>query len=115
MSLRCHSRESGNPETMGEYFVYILASKRNGTLYIGVTNSLLKRVDQHKNDVLQGFTKKYKVHNLVYYETFGRIQDAITREKQMKKWKRAWKIRLIEESNPNWEDLFETLSDQLYS
>jgi len=100
---------------MGEYFVYILASKRNGTLYIGVTNSLLKRVDQHKNDVLQGFTKKYKVHNLVYYETFGRIQDAITREKQMKKWKRAWKIRLIEESNPNWEDLFETLSDQLYS
>jgi len=95
---------------MGQYFVYILASKKNGTLYIGVTNNLLKRVDQHKNDIVEGFTRKYKVHNLVYFETFGRIQDAITREKRMKKWKRAWKIKLIEESNPNWEDLFEKLT-----
>ena len=95
---------------MGQYFVYMLASKRNGTLYIGVTNNLLKRVHQHKNDVTEGFTRKYNVHRLVYYEVFNRIQDAITREKQMKKWKRQWKMELIEKSNPNWEDLFESLS-----
>ena len=95
---------------MGQYFLYILASKRNGTLYIGVTNNLLKRVHQHKNDVTEGFTRKYNVHSLVYYEVFNRIQDAITREKQMKKWKRQWKMELIEKSNPNWEDLFESLS-----
>ena len=95
---------------MGQYFGYMLASKRNGTLYIGVTNKLLKRVHQHKNDVTEGFTRKYNVHSLVYYEVFNRIQDAITREKQMKKWKRQWKMELIEKSNPNWEDLFESLS-----
>ncbi len=95
---------------MGQNFVYMLASKRNGTLYIGVTNNLLKRVQQHKNDVTEGFTRKYNVHSLVYYEVFNRIQDAITREKQMKKWKRQWKMELIEKSNPNWEDLFESLS-----
>jgi putative endonuclease len=95
---------------MGQYFVYMLASKRNGTLYIGVTNNLLKRVHQHKNDVTEGFTRKYNVHSLVYYEVFNGIQDAITREKQMKKWKRQWKMELIEKSNPNWEDLFESLS-----
>ena len=95
---------------MGQYFVYMLASKRNGTLYIGVTNNLLKRVHQHKNDVTEGFTRKYNVHSLVYYEVFNRIQDAITREKQIKKWKRQWKMELIEKSNPNWEDLFESLS-----
>ncbi len=95
---------------MGQYFVYMLASKRNGTLYIGVTNNLLKRVHQHKNDVKEGFTRKYNVHSLVYYEVFNRIQDAITREKRMKKWKRQWKMELIEKSNPNWEDLFESLS-----
>ena len=88
----------------------MLASKRNGTLYIGVTNNLLKRVHQHKNDVTEGITRKYNVHSLVYYEVFNRIQDAITREKQMKKWKRQWKMELIEKSNPNWEDLFESLS-----
>ncbi len=99
---------------MKEYFVYILASKRNGTLYIGVTNNLLKRVHQHKDNIVEGFTQKYRVHNLVYYEVFGRIEDALIREKRLKKWKRAWKIRLIEQSNPNWEDLFETLSDQIY-
>ena len=95
---------------MGQYFVFMLASKRNGTLYIGVTNNLLKRVHQHKNDVTEGFTRKYNVHSLVYYEVFNRIQDAIMREKQMKKWKRQWKIELLEKSNPNWEDLFESLS-----
>jgi putative endonuclease len=95
---------------MGEYFVYMLASKRNGTLYIGVTNNLLKRVHEHKIDAVKGFTQKYNVHNLVHCEEFNRIQDAITREKRMKKWNRAWKIELIEKSNPNWEDLFDSLS-----
>ena len=96
---------------MGQYFVYILASKRNGTLYIGVTNNLLERVDQHKNNLIGGFTKKYDVHNLVYYEAYKNIGDAIAREKSMKKWKRKWKLELIESSNPNWEDLYYTLSN----
>ena len=95
---------------MGQYYVYMLASKRNGTLYIGVTNNLLERVHQHKNDLVEGFTKKYAVHNLVYYEVYGDIYSAIAREKQMKKWKREWKIKLIEEFNPDWKDLFDTLS-----
>jgi len=95
---------------MGQYFIYILASKRNGTLYIGVTNNLLERVNQHKNNLVDGFTKKYDVHNLVYYEAYKNIGDAIAREKCMKKWKRKWKLELIESSNPNWEDLYYTLS-----
>jgi len=95
---------------MGEYFVYILASKRNGTLYIGVTNNLLKRVDEHKNNLVPGFTNKYGVHNLVYYERYSDIYDAIAREKRMKKWKRAWKIELIEKSNPEWRDLYNDLA-----
>jgi putative endonuclease len=85
---------------MGQYSVYILASKRNGTLYIGVTNDLLKRVYDHRSGLVEGFTKKYKVHNLVYYEIYRDICDAITREKRMKKWKRKWKLKLIEEFNP---------------
>ena len=94
---------------MNDYYVYILSSKRNGTLYIGVTNNLLKRVDEHKNNLIEGFTKKYNVHNLVYYEQHNDIFSAITREKQMKKWKRKWKLELIEKSNPDWVDLFEDL------
>jgi len=90
---------------MKEYYVYILASKKNGTLYIGVTNNLLKRVYEHKNNIVGGFTQKYNVHNLVYYEVHNDIRNAITREKQMKKWKRQWKIELIEKSNPQWKDL----------
>ena len=101
-------RKRGSRE-MGQYFVYILASKKNGTLYIGVTNNLLKRVYEHKNNLVEGFTRKYDVHNLVYYEIFRNIQDAITREKNMKKWKRKWKMKMIEEFNPNWEDLYYTL------
>ena len=96
---------------MGQYFIYILASKRNGTLYIGVTNNLLERVNQHTNNLVNGFTKKYDVHNLVYYEAYKNIEDAIAREKCMKKWKRKWKLELIESSNPNWEDLYYTLSN----
>ena len=91
---------------MRQYYVYILASKKNGTLYIGVTNNLLKRVHEHKNDLMEGFTQKYRVHSLVYYEVYGDIIDAITREKRMKKWKRQWKIELIEKTNPQWRDLY---------
>jgi putative endonuclease len=94
---------------MKQYYVYILASKKNGTLYIGVTNNLLKRVYEHKNNLIGGFTKKYKVHNLVYYEAYSNIYDAIAREKRMKKWERQWKINLIEKSNPLWKDLYSHL------
>jgi putative endonuclease len=90
--------------------VYILASKKNGTIYIGVSSNLQKRVWQHKNNEVEGFTKKYKVHMLVYYELHDDITVAITREKQMKKWKREWKINLIEKNNPNWVDLWENMS-----
>ena len=91
---------------MKYYYIYILASKRNGTLYIGVTNDLLNRVHQHKQDVSEGFTRKYAVHTLVYYEQFEDIESAITREKQVKKWNRKWKLRLIEKMNPDWKDLY---------
>ena len=91
---------------MRQYYVYILASRKNGTLYIGVTNNLLKRVYEHKNNLIGGFTQKYSVHNLVYYEEHNNIGKAITREKQIKKWKRQWKIELIEKFNPPWKDLY---------
>ena len=93
-----------------EYYLYILANKRNGTLYVGVTNNLLRRIYEHKNDLVEGFTKKYAVKNLVHYEAYKNINDAITREKQIKKWLREWKIKLIEESNPTWKDLYEELN-----
>ncbi len=92
---------------MREYFVYILASKRNGTLYTGVTNSVEYRVYEHKNKIVKGFTSKYDVNKLVYYEEYQYIDDAIHREKQLKKWNRKWKLELIEEDNPDWEDLSE--------
>ncbi len=86
--------------------VYILSSKRNGTLYIGVTSDLVQRVWQHKHDVFEGFTKKYGVHTLVYYEIHPTMLEAIQREKRLKKWNRAWKIALIEKENPEWLDLW---------
>lgn len=86
--------------------VYILASQRNGTLYIGVTANLVKRIWEHRNEVVDGFTRKYGVHLLVYYEQHSTMESAITREKQLKKWNRAWKVRLIEEGNPDWLDLW---------
>jgi len=92
-----------------QYYVYLLASKRNGTLYLGVTSNLIKRVYEHKNNLVSGFTQKYKMYNLVYYETTDDINSAITREKQLKKWKRAWKIELIEKNNPGWRDLYSEL------
>lgn len=94
---------------MKYYYVYILASKRNGTLYIGVTNNLIKRVYQHKNNLIKGFTKKYQIHKLVYFEQYANIKDAILREKRLKKWEREWKLRLIEENNPKWIDLYPNL------
>ena len=89
-----------------QFYVYILASKRNGTLYTGVTSDLVKRVWQHKNGSVGGFTRKYDVKTLVYYEAHGSSEDAIRREKQIKKWRRAWKLRLIEEQNPVWRDIY---------
>ena len=89
--------------------VYILASHRNGTLYTGVASNLPARVWQHKNDVVEGFTKKYGVHTLVYYEVHADMLSAINREKHIKKWKRAWKLTLIEKQNPTWRDLSDTL------
>jgi putative endonuclease len=87
-------------------YVYILASQRNGTLYVGVTSELPKRVWQHKEGLVDGFTRQHEVKLLVWYEVHGSMVEAITREKQIKTWKRAWKIRLIEESNPYWNDLY---------
>jgi len=87
--------------------VYILASKRNGTLYIGVTSDLPKRAWEHKNDWVGGFTKRYRVHYLVYYELHENMESAMGREKQIKKWKRSWKLELIEKQNPDWKDLWE--------
>ena len=96
-------------EGMSSYYVYILASKRNGTLYIGFTKDLVKRVFEHKNNLVGGFTKKYRVHNLVYFEETSDVESARLREKQIKEWKRAWKIELIEKSNPGWEYLYERI------
>lgn len=94
---------------MSDYAVYIMASKKNGTLYTGVTSDLVKRVYEHKNNLVDGFTKKYGVHMLVYYEAGGDLDGALQREKQIKEWKRAWKIALIEKDNPSWRDLYEEI------
>ena len=91
------------------YCVYILSSQRNGTLYVGITNNLVRRIWEHKNQKTDGFTKKYEVHHLVYYEIHENPESAITREKQLKKWNRLWKIRLIEEKNPEWKDLYQNI------
>ncbi len=90
-------------------YVYITANKRNGILYIGVTSNLIKRIWQHKNKLVDGFTNKYDVSLLVYYEEHNDIKEAIQREKRIKKWERAWKLRLIEEMNPNWKDLYDEI------
>ncbi len=89
--------------------VYILASKRNGTLYTGVTSNLPARVWQHKNNVVDGFTKKHNVHQLVYFEMHGDMASAYGREKEIKKWNRSWKMELIEGENPEWKDLYEDI------
>ena len=89
-----------------QYYVYILASRKNGTLYIGITSELIRRIWVHKNKVVAGFTSKYHVDKLVYYEIFGDPENAIKREKRLKFYKRKWKIDLIEKSNPEWKDLY---------
>jgi putative endonuclease len=94
---------------MKQFYVYILCSKRNGTLYTGVTSDLVKWVYEHKNDLVESFTKKYNVHCLVWYEIHESAESAMTREKQIKKWKRTGKLKLIERENPNWNDLYETI------
>jgi putative endonuclease len=86
--------------------VYIIASQHNGTLYIGVTGNLVKRIWQHRDNSIDGFSQKYGVHRLVYFELHDTMENAITREKQLKKWRRSWKLRLIEGQNPDWEDLW---------
>ena len=91
---------------MKNYYVYILASRRNGTLYVGITADIITRVHQHKLGEVPGFTKKYNVNQLVYYETHEYVLNAIQREKHIKAWKRKWKLQLIEEQNPNWIDLY---------
>ena len=97
-----------NPEK--HFCVYILASKRNGTLYVGITSDLVKRIWQHKNDEADGFTKKYRIHTLVWFEQHENAESAITREKQIKEWQRKWKLDLIEKSNPKWRDLYDDIT-----
>lgn len=94
---------------MKSYYVYILANKKNGTLYVGITSDLAKRVWEHKNKVVEGFTKKYSVDKLVYFDEFDSPQDAIVREKQIKNWHRQWKINQIEKENPKWIDLYDSI------
>ena len=89
--------------------VYIVASKRNGTLYIGVTSDLPGRIWQHKHGIVEGFSKRYGCKTLVWYEVHGSMETAIAREKQIKEWQRKWKLRIIEEMNPNWDDMYESL------
>ncbi|MES2192577.1 MAG: GIY-YIG nuclease family protein [Pseudomonadota bacterium] len=92
-----------------DYFVYLMASVKNGTLYVGVTNDLISRVYEHKNNLVQGFTSRYAVHNLVWFESTPSVEAAIHKEKQIKNWTRDWKIALIEEKNPGWDDLYDAL------
>ena len=94
--------------------VYMLSSRRNGTLYIGVTSDLSQRIALHKQDLVEGFTKKYRVHRLVYYETHPTMDAAIQREKQLKEWRRLWKIRLIESMNPEWVELFDENTGEIF-
>ncbi len=91
------------------YYTYIMASQRNGTLYVGVTSDLIRRVYEHKNDLAEGFTKKYQVHRLVYFEQHEDVNQAIRREKRLKEWPREWKLALIEIDNPTWRDLYDEL------
>lgn len=91
------------------YYVYMLASKRNGTLYTGITSDLIRRVYEHKNNLMEGFTRKYHVHQLVWFEETPDVTAVLTREKQIKEWKRRWKIELIEKTNSHWLDLYEQI------
>jgi putative endonuclease len=98
-----------HPRRMRCFYVYIMTNRPNGTLYVGVTNDIARRAWEHREGILDGFTKRYGLKRLVYFETFDSIVDAIRREKAMKHWPRAWKVRLIMRTNPDWDDLYETL------
>ena len=93
-----------------KYYVYILADKKDGNIYVGRTNDLINRTSEHKSDIISNYTKNTCIHNLVYYEEYDEIHKAVTRERQIKKWKREWKIKLIEKSNPEWKDLYTELT-----
>jgi putative endonuclease len=95
------------------YFVYILASQMNGTLYVGVTNDVIRRTGEHKSDIFKGFTKKHGVHTLVWFERHSDINIAIAREKRIKRWNRAWKLRLINEHNSGWNDLYDRMLGEI--
>jgi len=92
------------------YYVYIMASRKHGTLYVGITRDLVRRVFEHKNNLVRGFTSRYGVHLLVWFEGYEDAMNAITREKELNKWRREWKINLIERENPNWQDLYEAIA-----
>ena len=92
-----------------DYYVYVLASQRNGTLYVGITSNLIKRIWEHKNKAIEGFTQKYNVDKLVYFEQYRDPKNAIKREKRLKKYNRQWKLELIEKENPEWRDLYNEL------
>ena len=118
--FNCHSCVGRNPKitmykTIHQYYVYILSNKKNGTLYIGVTNNLERRIFEHKHKLIEGFSKKYNLTKLMYFEIFQHIDEAIKREKRLKKWKREWKINLIEENNPDWKDLASDWSTEIDS
>jgi putative endonuclease len=104
------SPESITPAVAMAYYVYLLASKKHGTLYLGVTNNIVRRAYEHRTKAVDGFTKRYDVDKLVWFEIYDNIANAITREKELKKWRRDWKIRLIEEENPNWTDLYPSIA-----
>ncbi len=102
--------KAGIQRVMKEYFVYMLASKKNGTLYTGMTNDLIRRIFEHKQGMVKGFTQKYGIKTLVWYEQHNDVLEAIKREKNIQAWKRAWKLELIEKSNPDWDDLYEEIA-----
>jgi putative endonuclease len=92
------------------YYVYFLASKKHGTLYLGVTNNIVRRVHEHRSDLVKGFTSRYGVHKLVWFEIYDDVLTAVAREKELKKWRRDWNVRLIEEQNPAWDHLYPGIS-----
>lgn len=108
--MQDHRRSGGGRNPEWQPCVYLLASKRNGTLYVGVTSNLIQRVWQHKKGLVEGFTKRYGMHSLVWYEPHATMESAITREKAIKGWHRGWKLALIEKSNPEWLDPYEGLA-----
>jgi putative endonuclease len=108
ISYNIQPKKADDMKTKQSY-IYITTNKPNGTLYIGVTSDLIKRIYEHKNHLAEGFTSKYDLNKLVYYEIFDDIENAILREKQMKKWNRDWKLRLISEFNPTWKDLYDEI------